>query len=523
MRPVLPAAVLAVAVIGLCVPLGCGSQGGGTPAISTPQSVMLDSQECGVCHSDHFDDWMASMHAYAADDPVFLAMNKRGQRETNGQLGNFCVNCHAPMAVRLAPPGQNVGQDLANGQAIDQPLKGVTCYFCHSIESVDPAHNNGLVKLATDLVMRGELTDPIPNRFHNSAYSTLHDRDNLDSAAMCGTCHDIVTPMIAGAGGAHIERTFCEWSKAGFNVPNVSTNTCASKCHMTQSDMKRSIAPKLANTPPRYFHEHDFPAVDVAVDPTYLASHPQAVQGPQTVQTTLDAGVLRGALCVTKLGGIRVVIDPFGLGHQWPSGAAQDRRLWAEVIAYNGSNVIYKSGVVDDRMPVTADNDPDLWLLRDDMLDAQSRPVDMFWQAVTSTGDEFPTPQFIPSQFSAAPPHIGRSFPKDGTPLSQLSTVKMLPDRVTLRMRLQPIGLDVLDALVTSGDLDPSVRMSAPAPFDVTLIPHSSVGLLEWKAAEASGSPTFPDPNDGNMTCVGAPDFDPGAPSAPQSGVTCKL
>ena len=39
------------------------------------------------------------MHAYAADDPVFVAMNKRGQRETNGELGTFCVKCHAPMAV----------------------------------------------------------------------------------------------------------------------------------------------------------------------------------------------------------------------------------------------------------------------------------------------------------------------------------------------------------------------------------------------------------------------------------------
>ena len=35
----------------------------------------------------------------AMDDPVFIAMNKKGQRETNGALGTFCVNCHAPMAA----------------------------------------------------------------------------------------------------------------------------------------------------------------------------------------------------------------------------------------------------------------------------------------------------------------------------------------------------------------------------------------------------------------------------------------
>src|SRR5882672_6036088 len=255
MRRMLPAAALAVVVTGLWAPLGCGSHGGGNQSprdASLPE--MLTSRFCGNCHTDHYDDWSGSMHAYAADDPVFLAMNKRGQRETNGQLGNFCVNCHAPMFVRQNP-GKNMGQALADGQAVPEELKGVTCYFCHSIESVNPAHNNGLVNLASDLVMRGEIRDPVPSDFHKSTYSTLQDRDSLDSSTMCGSCHDIVTPMIGGAGGAHLERTFCEWNKAGFNV--AGANTCASKCHMTQSNTKRSIAPKVPSAPPRFFHQHD--------------------------------------------------------------------------------------------------------------------------------------------------------------------------------------------------------------------------------------------------------------------------
>ena len=38
----------------------------------------------------HYDAWQRSMHAYAADDPVFIAMNQRGQRLTAGRLGKFC-------------------------------------------------------------------------------------------------------------------------------------------------------------------------------------------------------------------------------------------------------------------------------------------------------------------------------------------------------------------------------------------------------------------------------------------------
>ena len=50
------------------------------------------------------------MHAYAADDPVFVAMNQRGQRETAGALGDFCVKCHAPVAVHdgLTTDGLNL-------------------------------------------------------------------------------------------------------------------------------------------------------------------------------------------------------------------------------------------------------------------------------------------------------------------------------------------------------------------------------------------------------------------------------
>jgi len=61
-----------------------------------------------------------------------------------------------------------------------------------------------------------------------------------------------------------------------------------------------------------------------------------------------------GALCLTAAGGIRVILDTARLGHDWPSGAAQDRRAWAEVIAYRADgSVIYSSGVVPDGTPVT--------------------------------------------------------------------------------------------------------------------------------------------------------------------------
>src|SRR6185295_7870613 len=82
------------------------------PEVQADRAALLDPQNCKSCHPVHVDEWAGSMHAYASDDPLFRAMNKRGQRETNGALGDFCVKCHAPLAVRdgLTRDGLNLDQ-----------------------------------------------------------------------------------------------------------------------------------------------------------------------------------------------------------------------------------------------------------------------------------------------------------------------------------------------------------------------------------------------------------------------------
>lgn len=41
---------------------------------------LMKPEACKDCHPKHYREWSASMHAYASQDPVFVAMNKRGQR-----------------------------------------------------------------------------------------------------------------------------------------------------------------------------------------------------------------------------------------------------------------------------------------------------------------------------------------------------------------------------------------------------------------------------------------------------------
>src|SRR5688572_17420291 len=53
----------------------------GQEPITLTREQLLDPEACKDCHPRHYREWKSSMHAYAADDPVFLAMNQRGQEE----------------------------------------------------------------------------------------------------------------------------------------------------------------------------------------------------------------------------------------------------------------------------------------------------------------------------------------------------------------------------------------------------------------------------------------------------------
>src|SRR5207245_2330902 len=97
MRSIFASAIAVAALCGFVASCSSGDDQG--PSLSLAD--LQDPQKCQTCHPDHFKEWSGSMHAYASDDPVFLAMNKRGQRETSGMLGDFCAKCHAPLALAL--------------------------------------------------------------------------------------------------------------------------------------------------------------------------------------------------------------------------------------------------------------------------------------------------------------------------------------------------------------------------------------------------------------------------------------
>jgi hypothetical protein len=408
------------------------------------RQALMDPESCKSCHIGHYEQWKGSMHAYAADDPVFLAMNRRGQEETGGALGDFCVRCHAPMAVR-----EGATFDGLNLESLPQHLKGVTCYFCHSVEAVEGSHNAPL-RLSNDSRLRGAITDPVDNPAHHSAYSPLLDRDHIASSDLCGSCHDLVTPA-----GVHLERTFAEWKDTLFGNGSSGALSCGN-CHMTGS---QGLAADFEGVKLRPIHDHRMPGVDVALTPWF--DHDQHVE---QVKAELS-GVVLAQLCIAPPEGpteIEVVLENAFAGHMFPSGAAQDRRAWVELVAYDASDaVVFSSGVVAAGEPVAELADPNLWLLRDQTFDARGDVAHMFWDVASYDSE------LLPQAKTTNPTEVhAKTRTYSFAPSAEVA-------RATLRLIMRPMGLEVLGDLVASGHLDPAIVAEMPT-FEV-------VHPIEWR------------------------------------------
>lgn len=399
------------------------------------RQALMDPESCKSCHPDHYREWSGSMHAYAAEDPVFLAMNARGQRETNGELGDFCVQCHAPMAVR-----EGATTDGLNLDELPAHLKGVTCFFCHNAVGTHDDHN-GAVDLGDDLVMRGGLPNPTDNTAHRSEYSTMHDRLEIESANLCGSCHDIVTPK-----GVHLERTFAEWRESLFAHETPAEQQTCGHCHMQG---REGVAAMADGVPLRRVHDHKMVGVDVA-----LTDFPAKAEQKERIQRELDTTLVL-QLCVMRgTGGVTVAVDLENLaaGHAWPSGATQDRRAWVELHAFLGPNEVFSTGVLPEGMPLTDLDDPNLWRFGSDTYDESGAKVHMFWDVAEMESNLLIAPTALaPWDPAYVDTHMRRTF--------NLPTVV---DRVEARVHIRPMGLDVLDDLIASGDLDPEIRDRIP-------------------------------------------------------------
>lgn len=420
------------------IPLLSGSKG-------LSQEEQLDPVSCQPCHPYHYAEWRASVHAHASEDPIFRALNQLGQMETNGALGDFCIRCHAPVAFSL-----KLSTDGLNLSELPDQYQGITCVYCHQISMVEGTHNNPLV-WENDGVMRGGLKFPKANQAHRSAYSPHLDGDQLQSSQLCGSCHDIVTPT-----NIHLERTYLEWSNSLYAVSDSSQRNSCSDCHMPS----RRSPDQNATAEPH--HDHLMPAVDLVHNPEHgelLWSLSQRTL-KEEVQGELDLTLLSevcGEVGFNGGGDFEIYLENVSAGHRFPSGAALDRRLWAEVTALDiNGDILFSSGVLSSQEPLSEAklNDPYLWLLRDQAFDSSGQETHRFWKITSVERNTLPPSTLLSgTDQDYEEPHVLQRY-RIGTdrPIYELR----------LRIFLRPIALELLQELVELNLLDESILLNMP-------------------------------------------------------------
>lgn len=399
---------------------------------------------CAECHPSHVEEWSMSSHAYAAKDPVFHAMTVKGQKDRKGRLGQFCIQCHSPIALALgtAPIVEEDGVFKQKTKELpEMESMGVSCDVCHSIsEVIQPV--NARAVLSPDGTRRGGIEDPIDTPAHKSMFDPLQKK-----SLVCGMCHAVIN-----GNGARLEETFPEWESSSFARPG--GKTCQG-CHMPEYD-----GPAAPGGPPRKLHRHFFAGVDVSLLPE------SEFPGYQEMRERTTEMLRSAATVATRVDGPmkRVHVDITNLaGHALPSGATAERKMWVELIVRSSTGaIVFETGTLDARDDLR-DNNPDHTLLPG--TDPQLIEYGQSMLDDPTAGDPNSTGTVKEVSFLWEPNNVrNRLIPADGTDrrVIDLSALPAGTYTASVRLLFRSFPAYFLRKLEQDGELDPMVKTRVP-------------------------------------------------------------
>ena len=238
-----------------------------------PANFFMDSEACGACHKDIYEQWKGSMHHFASFNNQFYRKSIEYMQDVVGtRPSKWCAGCH-DHAVFF-----NGRFDRPIKEQIDTPeaQAGLGCMSCHAIVHVGSSMGNGdftveyppLHELASskNTVIRAidyflTYLNPKP---HKATFMKPFMREQ--SAEYCAACHkvhlDVPVNSYRWVRGFN---DYDNWQASGvsgegarsFYYP-AKTSAC-SDCHM----------PLVASQDPGNhagkIHSHRFPAANMAV------------------------------------------------------------------------------------------------------------------------------------------------------------------------------------------------------------------------------------------------------------------
>ena len=208
-------------------------------------------KNCSSCHMNYYDEWSNDKHSTSSVNPFFLSIYSGLTKDNKevypgfkldhpNQNGN-CALCHNPEAAI----DNNFDVDLT----FAKNTNGISCDFCHKIESVDQnslklgvkglniarAIKGNKIVFQKDKtssckglqdIRFGPIKDPVqPGKHEELKYNSLYK-----TSLYCAKCHD------GGNGNILIYSTFTEWLKSPAAKKGVQCQTCHMKPRSETTD-----------------------------------------------------------------------------------------------------------------------------------------------------------------------------------------------------------------------------------------------------------------------------------------------
>jgi Flp pilus assembly protein TadD len=440
----------------LSPPLSMDEEGGGAKSPFAPSSAQtntggiipsnffMDSEACGQCHKDIYEQWKSSMHHFASFNNQFYRKSIEYMQDVNGvRSSKWCAGCH-DHAVFF-----NGRFDRPIREQIDTPeaQNGLGCMSCHAIVHVGSSMGNADFRV--EYPPLHELASS-KNRYIRAVDYFLtylnpkpHKRTFLkpfmreQSAEFCAACHKVHLDVpVNNYRWVRGFNDYDNWQGSGvsgqgarsFYYP-AKSQTCAD-CHMpltpshdpgNQSGKVHSHRFAAANIAVAYANQDDvqkrateeflksgFITVDIfAVSPASDAKAGQAMlrragdvvqsnstfaigeEAEQTGGVIRDVGKVAAPVDVSGVkleagatARVDVVVRTRKIGHFFPGGTVDAFDTWLELQARDSEGrTIFWSGNVTDNGKGPVE--PGAHFYRSYQLDGEGNPINKrnAWQA----------------------------------------------------------------------------------------------------------------------------------------------
>jgi len=260
---------------------------------------------CAQCHPEIYRTWLSSQHATSFTDPSFLLPYDRIRRSNPGKAV-VCEQCHNPMRFLLAQ---------GDPRAAIFAQEGVTCDFCHSVESAKVSGPFPRYR-AKPGVKYGPRGGKPGKSFHVTMFSGLHI-----TSEFCAGCHEFKNAL-----GLEILGTYSEWAESFYRGEGVHCQFC----HLPQIFDARFIEPG---------RKKDQGPLD------------HSMVGGHSRERLMRAIPVRAALRISgKEARVTVQLKNELVGHKTPSGIPMHRLRLTTTIYDAAGNVLGRKDDVFERV-----------------------------------------------------------------------------------------------------------------------------------------------------------------------------